>query len=51
MGMLQSNQCSRSVDPAFFLIETDSINFVGLWQLAWLKVEGAEEKEDASSEA
>jgi hypothetical protein len=24
---------------------------VGLWQLAWLEIEGAEEKEDASSEA
>lgn len=23
----------------------------GLWQLAWLEIEGAEEKEDASSEA
>jgi hypothetical protein len=25
--------------------------FMGLWQLAWLEIEGAEEKEDASSEA
>ncbi len=25
--------------------------FLGLWQLAWLEIEGAEEKEDASSEA
>jgi hypothetical protein len=34
----------------YFTIEVNS-NLGGLWQLAWLKVEGAEEKEDASSEA
>ena len=51
LTLASASEVSPEATTSSIETKSDGLSNVGLWQLAWLEIEGTEEKEDASSEA